>query len=175
MTDDTVALGAMTLDPVGPDVQGDPILRLFASIAEQASFDLGITVAVDGALVLNKQFEVVGFGVELRAPALPTTCVYRALDPEATQLQAEAANSGGPRHRAAYRLCQAEPECLERNGLVERWDGHLAPGMYNASQCMYHINARIGADMPIAETIYKMLWERLLPEEGFKQIEKELV
>ncbi|OUJ73536.1 3-dehydro-L-gulonate 2-dehydrogenase [Hymenobacter crusticola] len=31
---------------------------------------------------------------------------------------------------------QAEPECLERNGLVERWDGHLAPGMYNASLCM---------------------------------------
>jgi len=51
MTNDTVALGAETLDPVGPDVQGDPILRLFASIAEQASFDLGITVAVDGALV----------------------------------------------------------------------------------------------------------------------------
>jgi hypothetical protein len=69
-------------------------------------------MTVDGALVLNKQFEVVGFGVEVRAPALPTTWVQRALDPEATQLQAEPANSGGTRHQAAYRLCQAEPDCL---------------------------------------------------------------
>ncbi len=69
-------------------------------------------MTVDGALVLNKQFEVVGFGVEVRAPALPTDWVQRALDPEATQLQAEPANSGGTRHRAAYRLCQAEPNCL---------------------------------------------------------------
>jgi hypothetical protein len=51
MTDDIVAMGTMTLDPVGPVAGGDPILRLFASIAEQASFDLGITVSVEGALV----------------------------------------------------------------------------------------------------------------------------
>ena len=46
---------------------------------------------------------------------------------------------------------------------------------YNASKCMYHINQNMGADMPIAETIYKILWERLLPEEGMQQIEKVLV
>ena len=46
---------------------------------------------------------------------------------------------------------------------------------YNASKCMYHINSRIAADMPIAETVYKILWERLLPEEGLQQIEQVLV
>ena len=46
---------------------------------------------------------------------------------------------------------------------------------YNASKCMYHINQSVGADMPIAETIYKILWERLLPEEGLQEIEKVLV
>lgn len=46
---------------------------------------------------------------------------------------------------------------------------------YNASKCMYHINQNVGADMPIAETIYKILWERLLPEEGLQEIEKVLV
>jgi 3-dehydro-L-gulonate 2-dehydrogenase len=30
----------------------------------------------------------------------------------------------------------AEPECVERTGLLERWDGHLAPGMYSAWRCM---------------------------------------
>lgn len=44
-------MGTMTLETVTSDAAGDPILRLFASIAEQASFELGITVAVDGALV----------------------------------------------------------------------------------------------------------------------------
>jgi len=29
--------------------------------------------------------------------------------------------------------------------------------------------------MPIAETIYKILWEQVPPEEGFKQIEETLV
>ncbi|GAB2476786.1 2,3-diketo-L-gulonate reductase [Hymenobacter qilianensis] len=30
----------------------------------------------------------------------------------------------------------AEPECMEQNGALERWDGNLAPGMYSASVCM---------------------------------------
>jgi glycerol-3-phosphate dehydrogenase (NAD(P)+) len=50
----------------------------------------------------------------------------------------------------------------------------VAEGYY-ASKCMYHINQRIGADMPIAETVYRILWERLLPEEGFGKIEEALI
>ncbi len=50
---------------------------------------------------------MLGFGVEIAAPAPPTPLVYRALDVEGAPLQAEAADSGGTRHRAAYRLCQA--------------------------------------------------------------------
>ncbi|RYY65340.1 MAG: glycerol-3-phosphate dehydrogenase, partial [Chitinophagaceae bacterium] len=46
---------------------------------------------------------------------------------------------------------------------------------YNACKCMFHINARIGADMPIAETIYRILWEKLSPAEGFETIEAVLV
>lgn len=46
---------------------------------------------------------------------------------------------------------------------------------YNAAKCISHINRQVGADMPIAETIYKILWERLQPEAGFQQIEDVLV
>jgi glycerol-3-phosphate dehydrogenase (NAD(P)+) len=46
---------------------------------------------------------------------------------------------------------------------------------YNASKCLYHINETIGADMPIAETVYNILWERLLPAEGFQKIELNLI
>ncbi|MFL5810449.1 MAG: 3-dehydro-L-gulonate 2-dehydrogenase [Flavisolibacter sp.] len=31
---------------------------------------------------------------------------------------------------------QAEPALLDRTGLIEHWDGHLGPGMYNAVYCM---------------------------------------
>lgn len=46
---------------------------------------------------------------------------------------------------------------------------------YNASKCMYIINQKIMAEMPIAETIYKVLWENMAPSEGFKIIEQSLV
>jgi glycerol-3-phosphate dehydrogenase (NAD(P)+) len=46
---------------------------------------------------------------------------------------------------------------------------------YNASKCMHIINQRIKADMPIAETVYKILWENLPAAEGFNTIEQALV
>lgn len=46
---------------------------------------------------------------------------------------------------------------------------------YNASRCIYNINKRVNADLPIAETVYKILWERLLPAEGFYKIEEVMV
>ena len=46
---------------------------------------------------------------------------------------------------------------------------------YNASKSIYTINNNVKAEMPIAETVYKILWEKLSPEEGFKLIEETLV
>jgi glycerol-3-phosphate dehydrogenase (NAD(P)+) len=46
---------------------------------------------------------------------------------------------------------------------------------FNASRCVYIINKNVGSDMPIAETIYKILWENLSPADGFKQIEEVMV
>jgi glycerol-3-phosphate dehydrogenase (NAD(P)+) len=45
----------------------------------------------------------------------------------------------------------------------------------NASKSIYIINKNVKAEMPIAETVYQILWEQLSPEEGFKQIEETLV
>lgn len=46
---------------------------------------------------------------------------------------------------------------------------------YNAAKCIYDLNKDIGAEMPIAGTVYKILWENVKPVEGFKQIEEVLV
>jgi glycerol-3-phosphate dehydrogenase (NAD(P)+) len=50
----------------------------------------------------------------------------------------------------------------------------VAEGYY-ASKCIDHINEKTGASMPIAKTVYKILWERLQPVEGFEQIEDTLI
>jgi glycerol-3-phosphate dehydrogenase (NAD(P)+) len=47
---------------------------------------------------------------------------------------------------------------------------------YNAAKCIYNINnSAIKASIPIAETIYRILWENVKASEGFKRIEEVLV
>lgn len=46
---------------------------------------------------------------------------------------------------------------------------------YNAARCMYNINQKLNADMPIAETVYKILWQNEPSEIAFKSIEDLLV
>lgn len=46
---------------------------------------------------------------------------------------------------------------------------------YNASKSIFLLNQQVGADMPIAASIYKILWQQLSPEAGFKQIEEVLI
>jgi len=46
---------------------------------------------------------------------------------------------------------------------------------YNAAKCIYNINKSIRASMPIAETVYKILWENVKAAAGFKRIEEVLV
>jgi len=46
---------------------------------------------------------------------------------------------------------------------------------YNASKCMFLINKKVKAEMPIAETIYRILWNELPADKGFEEIEGVLV
>ena len=46
---------------------------------------------------------------------------------------------------------------------------------YNASKCLYLLNQHFKADIPILDTIYKILWQNVNVREGFKRIELLLV
>ena len=46
---------------------------------------------------------------------------------------------------------------------------------YNASRCIHQINERLGAEMHIADTIFRILWEKLPAREGFRRIEEHLI
>ncbi|TGD77647.1 hypothetical protein [Hymenobacter wooponensis] len=90
----------------------DPVVRALAGAIDQFADLLADLMTVDGALVLTHNLEIVGFGVEIRAPHVELDQVYRALDLSGEHLRAEPADQGGTRHRAAYRLCLAAPDCL---------------------------------------------------------------
>ncbi len=46
---------------------------------------------------------------------------------------------------------------------------------YNAAKCMYIINQKVKAEMPIAATIYNILWNEMPARKGFEAIEDSLV
>ncbi|BAV10257.1 glycerol-3-phosphate dehydrogenase (NAD(P)+) [Filimonas lacunae] len=46
---------------------------------------------------------------------------------------------------------------------------------YNASKCVFHTNQQFAVAMPVAATIYEILWEHLPAAEGFAKIEAALV
>lgn len=52
---------------------------------------------------------------------------------------------------------------------------HMIAEGVNASKCMYLLNQTVRCPMPIAETIYKILWEKMPAVEGFRYIESVLI
>jgi hypothetical protein len=68
--------------------------------------------AVDGCLLLDHKFTVLGFGVEIQVPSFEDEMVHRALDIEAQHCVLESMESAGTRHRTAYRLCREYAQCL---------------------------------------------------------------
>ena len=46
---------------------------------------------------------------------------------------------------------------------------------YNAAKCMYIINQKVKAEMPIAEAVYDILWNGSSAAEGFNKIEEVLI
>ncbi|WP_437185753.1 putative sensor domain DACNV-containing protein [Planctomicrobium sp. SH668] len=76
-------------------------------------------MSVDGALVLDRSFRVIGFGAEILGDT-HVSVIHRAVDLEATLTVAESADASGTRHRAAYRLVSGVPDVI---ALVVSQDG----------------------------------------------------
>lgn len=92
-------------------IPDEELNQLDEAFFEFAHF-LADLMAVDGALVVTKRLEIVGFGAELRAEAPALVSVRRALDVEATLWAKEALDDVGTRHRAVYRLCEEHWNCI---------------------------------------------------------------
>lgn len=100
----------------------DPVLtRMDEALFELAHFVADLSL-VDGAVVLNRRFEVLGFGAEISGGLENVTRLQVALDIEGETRQPEAVKGRGTRHRSAYRLCNALHDAL---AIVISQDGQV--------------------------------------------------
>src|SRR4051812_43575217 len=86
----------------------DQLATLDEALFETAHF-IGALASADGAIVITKQHDILGFGgmISGRLPAVRT--VARALDVEGHRVAEEGTDNVGARHRSAYRLAAAVP------------------------------------------------------------------
>jgi hypothetical protein len=120
-------LAAATTNPTvdWEDFVGDAspeLEKLEQAIFEMSRVIAGLT-AIDGAVVLDKRFRLLGYGAEVSSESAALPRVWRALDPEARRREVNAAEDVGTRHRAAYRFVQQHPRGL---AIVVSHDGGVS-------------------------------------------------
>jgi hypothetical protein len=108
------------------------VSHLLASLAE-----------VDGAVVLTKRFEILGFGGEIAGDLAEVDTVQRALDLEGIHWEAERVDEVGTRHRSAYRLCARFHDAL---AVVISQDGSVRFIAWHAGGVTYWDHASIAAE-----------------------------
>jgi hypothetical protein len=83
---------------------------------DEGLFEMGHLIAalaaVDGAVVLTKRFEILGFGAEIAGSLPAVGDVRRGVDLEADDFVTELTDGVGTRHRSAYRFCAAAPDAV---------------------------------------------------------------
>jgi hypothetical protein len=89
----------------------EAIALLDEAIFNLAHFVAGLS-AVDGALVLTKQQEILGFGGVISGDLEEVGAITNAYDIEGRFIQQEPSEDVGTRHRAAYRLCNRLHGCI---------------------------------------------------------------
>lgn len=110
------------------------------ALLDEAIFDVAHFIAalsaVDGAVVITKRQELLGFGGVISGDLDSVGMVAHALDTEGEQCEPVLSEGVGTRHRAAYRLCQklhhaiaiviSQDESVQivrwHNGSVTYWD-----------------------------------------------------
>jgi hypothetical protein len=140
---ETIAAGSTNPTVGWSDFVANPNPKL--EKLEQAVFELSRAMAnltaIDGAVVLDKHFGLLGFGAEVSAELPAPAVVLRALDTEGKNRIADDIENVGTRHRAAYRFVNDHPAGLaivishdggvtfvaNRDGQVVFWEQSVSP------------------------------------------------
>ena len=101
--------------------QREEIALLDEAIFELAHFIASLS-AIDGAVVMTKRADLLGFGGLILGDIDKVQTVARALDTEGELIETELSEGVGTRHRAAYRLCH---ELHDAHAIVISQDGNV--------------------------------------------------
>jgi len=114
------------------------------STLDEAVFEMAHLIAglaaVDGAVVMTRRFEVLGFGGEITCDQVDVSVVAKALDIEGEEVEQEPADGMGTRHRSAFRFCHEMRDALAvvisqdmdvrfvkwKDDAVTYWDHHAS-------------------------------------------------
>jgi len=105
---------------------------------DEAIFEMSHLVAalstVDGAVVLTRRFELLGFGAEIHCESTDLNFVAKALDLEGDHSVIESVHAVGTRHRSAYRICNAHKDVLS---IILSQDGNVQFARWKDDNVMY--------------------------------------
>ncbi|MGD0524336.1 MAG: putative sensor domain DACNV-containing protein [Polyangiaceae bacterium] len=114
------AAGVATVDgDTYVSFRDDELASLRDAIFEMSQLIAALS-EVDGAVVMTRRFDLLGFGAEILGDLPDVHHVARALDLEAVDRVIEPLLADGTRHRSAYRLCKRVQDAL---ALVVSQDG----------------------------------------------------
>lgn len=97
------------------------LANLDEALEELCQMVAGLT-AVDGAVLINMRFELLGFGAMISGELPEVPLIRKAHDGEARQYAVEQPDGAGSRHRSAYRFCKAAPHSA---AIVISQDGNV--------------------------------------------------
>ncbi len=105
---------------------------------DEAIFEMSHLVSalssLDGAVVMTKRFELLGFAAEIHSDMANVVSVAKALDLEGARSKTETIRGLGTRHRSAYALCHDLKDCL---AIVISQDGGVQFVSWRNEQVMY--------------------------------------
>jgi hypothetical protein len=104
--------GTTRVDGETYDGLHDPELHTLRDAIFEMSQLVAALTEVDGAVVMTKRYELLGFGAEIAGGLPDVQNVARALDLEGEDTLPEPLVADGTRHRSAYRLCSLFPDAL---------------------------------------------------------------
>jgi hypothetical protein len=116
------ASGVMRVDGETYEGLHDPELAPLQDAIFEMSQLVAALTEVDGAVVMTKRYELLGFGAEIAGDLPDVQHVARALDLEGEDTVPEPLLADGTRHRSAYRLCSLFPDAL---AVVISQDGNV--------------------------------------------------
>jgi hypothetical protein len=116
------------------EASSDPVLSDLNEAVFEISHLIAELSAVDGAVLMTKKFELLGFGGEIFCENAEVSHISRALDLEGTVVRNESVEGVGTRHRSAFRLCGELKSAL---AIVVSQDGSIHVVCWNEGRVMY--------------------------------------